>query len=56
MSQQKNQEVKETTNDKKVTKRKIPVRTIVVLLAVIIFAFSSYISYRSSYLNFISVG
>ena len=56
MSEQKNQEVKETTNDKKVTKRKISVRTIVVLLAIVIFAFASYISYRSSYLNFISVG
>ena len=56
MSEQKNQEVKETTNDKKVAKRKISVRTIVVLLAIVIFAFTSYISYRSSYLNFISVG
>lgn len=54
MKEVKNQEVKETTKEEK--KKKISARVIVVLVAILVFACLSFISYRANYLNVISVG
>ena len=54
MKEEKNQEVKTTKDD--VKKSKIALRTIVVLIAVAVFAIACFVSYRATYLNVISVG
>ena len=55
MKEEKKEEVK-TTKDNSNKKSKIALRTIVVLIAVAIFAIASFVTYRATYLNVISVG